>query len=249
MKIGTVLVATDLNPLYVNFIPMFIRAWKKMIPEADICIVLIADSLPTSLYKYADHIRLFAPIPGVHTAFQAQCIRLLYPRLITRNEGVLITDMDMIPMCRSYYVDSIANIPDDHFVVYRDVCLPGEISICYNVALPSTWTSIFGEEDTSALLGKWNTTVQYSGEHGGSGWNTDQVILVNSFNAWSGPKTVLNDTVTKFKRLDRAYPQVFEDPFKLWALVQNGGFTDYHCLRPYDAYRTQNEFIVGAIKQ
>lgn len=249
MKIGTVLVATDLNPLYVRFVPSFITAWKILVPEADICVVLIADRLPPFLGRFADHIRLFPPIPGVHSAFQAQCIRLLYPRLITRNEGVLITDMDMLPMNRSYYVDSIASIPDDHFVVYRDVCLPHEISMCYNVAHPSTWISMFGREDAVTLLRSWNTTVQYSGEHGGSGWNTDQVILVNSFNAWAGPKTVLNDTITKFARLDRAYPQVFEDPSRLRDLIRQGVFADYHCLRPYDAYKEQNDFIVECLKQ
>jgi hypothetical protein len=249
MKIGTVLVATDLNQLYMQFIPSFVTAWKAVLPEADVCVVLIADRLPPALGRFADHIRLFKPIPGVHTAFQAQCIRLLYPRFITRNEGVLITDMDMLPMNRSYYVDHIAEIPNDHFVVYRDVCLPGEISMCYNVAHPQTWTSMFGTESNETMLVKWNSKVRYSGEHGGSGWNTDQIILVNAFNAWNGPKKILNDTITKYNRLDRAYPQIFDNPSYLRALIKQGVFSDYHCLRPYAQYKTQNDFVVESINR
>jgi len=251
MKIGTIVTASDTNPLYMDFIPIFVRAWKHLLPEADIRIVLIAESLPESLQSYASHIHLVSPIPGVHTAFHAQCVRLLYPREVTRDEGVLITDMDMLPMNRRYYVDTIRDFPEDAFVVYRDVCLPSEISMCYNVAHPATWTSVFGSEPTNELLQKWNSTVHYDGAHGGSGWNTDQVILVNSFNAWGGRKIVLNDEVTRFARLDRAMP------FETWgnqqsqihSLIRDGYFADYHCLRPYSTYKAWNDWVVARLEE
>ena len=248
MKIGTVLVATDLNPLYAEFIPSFITAWKALLPEADVCVVLIAENIPDFLKPYEKNICLFNPIPGIHTAFQAQCIRLLYPRHILRNEGVLITDMDMLPMNRKYYVDSIASIPDDQFIVYRDVCLPNEISMCYNVAHPSTWRSVFGDEAIQTVLTRWNSGTNYTGEHGGTGWGTDQIILVREFNNWNGPKTVLNDNITGFQRLDRAYHAYLFDnrPF-LSEHIKSGYFADYHCLRPYSQYKEQNDFVVSCL--
>jgi len=247
MKVGTVLVATDLNPLYCEFIPPFIAAWKKLIPEADICIVLVADAIPETLKPYAQWIQLFVPIPGIHTAFQAQCVRLLYPRQISRDEGVLITDMDMLPMSRRYYTQPIADISNDSFVVYRDVCLPGEISMCYNIAHPSTWTSMFGSDDTRTILSAWHSRVTYSGEHGGAGWGTDQVTLVHAFNAWGGKKVVLNDSITEFRRLDRADPAAFTNAMQLRLRIQNGYYADYHCLRPYSQYRNVNDFVVSSL--
>jgi hypothetical protein len=248
MKVGTVLVATDLNPLYCEFIPPFITAWKSIIPEADICIVLIAHAIPDYLMPYSSSIRLFPPIPGIHTAFQAQCIRLLYPRHLARNEGVLITDMDMLPMSRRYYTLPIAPLPNDAFVVYRDVCLPGEISMCYNIAHPATWVSMFGNGDLRTLMTEWHSRVIYSGEHGGAGWGTDQVILANTFHAWTGNKVVLNDAVTGFRRLDRSEPRAFANRAFLEHYIRSGAYADYHCLRPYSQHRDMNDFIVSCLQ-
>lgn len=247
MKVGTVLVATDTNPLYCEFIPIFIKAWKTLLPESDICIVMIAHEIPEQFKPYAEHIKLFPPIEGMHTAFQAQCIRLLYPRDIVRDEGVLITDMDMIPMRRGYYTDPIMNISNDTFVVYRDVCLPGEISMCYNIAHPSVWRGVFGEEDAVNILQRWYAPTNYDGNHGGVGWGTDQVILVKMFNEWNGPKVVLNDQITRFGRLDRIHPWVFSDRSALKTRIQRGEYADYHCMRPYRENNEINDFVVDCL--
>jgi hypothetical protein len=49
MKLGTIVTASDLNPLYTDFIPSWVAAWKTLVPEADLCIVLIADAIPPQL--------------------------------------------------------------------------------------------------------------------------------------------------------------------------------------------------------
>ncbi len=246
---GTVLVATDTNPLYCDFIPSFVKAWRALIPEADICIVLIAHEIPDRFTRYSKYIRLFPPIEGLHTAFQAQCIRLLYPRCITRDEGVLITDMDMLPMRRTYYTDPIASVSNDAFVVYRDLCLPIEIPMCYNIAHPSTWASMFGTEDTANVLRRWYQSTNYDGNHGGSGWGTDQIILVKMFNEWNGTKKVLNDTITRFGRLDRTDWLVFADKQRLREQILRGDYVDYHCMRPYKQHREINDFVVDCLQR
>jgi hypothetical protein len=251
MKLGSVVTATDSNPLYSQFIPKFIECWKRLVPEADIHILYIADSLPDWLIPYSKHIRVIPPIPGMHTAFQAQCIRLLYPREIARAEGVLITDMDMFPMNRKYYVDSVKDAPNSVFVVYRDVCLPTEISMCYNIALPETWSSMFGTRPTTELLQEWYAPSGYDGNHGGSGWSTDQQILVKAFQDWNGPKVILNDTITNFARLDRAMPAELWDKerHRIRTLILQGYFADYHCLRPYSQFRDTNDWIVSCLHE
>lgn len=245
MRIGTILTATNANPLYTEFIPIFIESWNKILPGADICIVFVADYIPDNLKIYDKHLRLFKPIPNIHTAFIAQCIRLLYPRLITREEGVLITDMDILPMNRSYYVDPIQTISDNYFIAYRDVCLPNEIAICYNVALPSTWREMFGNEPTESMLQSWYGNTEYDGASDGKGWYTDQRILLTKFNSHSGPKTILNDNITKYNRLDRGSRNLFKNLNKLRRAVSSGAYSDYHCLRPYSDYKNINDLIVS----
>lgn len=247
MKVGTILTATDTNPLYCEFIPNFVRAWKKLIPEADVCIVMIAHEIPAEYKPYAQHIRLVPPIEGIHTAFQAQCIRLFYPRQIARDEGVLITDMDMLPTRRSYYTDPIAAIPGDTFVVYRDVCLPGEISMCYNIAHPRVWESLFGSAPTADILREWYSKISYDGQHGGVGWGTDQFFFANQFHAWNGPKVILNDRITRFARLDRVLPHQFVNRLGLFGAIRGGVYADYHCHRPYSQFKDINDFVVNCL--
>lgn len=247
MKVGTILTATDTNPLYCEFIPSFVNAWTKLIPEADICIVMIADAIPEAYSAYSKYIQLVPPIAGIHTAFQAQCIRLFYPRQIARDEGVLITDMDMLPMRRSYYTDPIASISSDTFVIYRDVCLPGEISMCYNIAHPRVWESVFGSASNEEALRTLYATTSYDGQHGGVGWGTDQVFFAKMVHAWTGPKVVFNDRVTRFARLDRVLPHQFVNRLMLRAAIQGGVYADYHCLRPYSQYKDINDFVVSCL--
>ena len=243
MRMGTVLTATDLNPLYCDFIPIFIRAWTILFPEIDVVIILIAHSVPESLTEFSKHIRCHKPISGIHTAFQAQCVRLLYPQLIERNEGVLITDMDMLPMNRFYYEDAIKTISDDTFVCYRDVCLPAELPICYNIAIPSVWKAMFEGE----TLESWYEGTHYDGNHGGTGWSTDQLILIKKFNEYYGKKIILNDSVTKYNRLDRAYSSQFADMHELRRKISSGLYSDYHCLRPHSEHQDTNNFIVDSL--
>ena len=243
MKLGTVVTATDLNPLYMDFIPIFVKAWTTLFPEIDVVIVLIAHSIPDSLLDYKQYIHINSPIDGINTAFHAQCIRLLYPQYINREQGVLITDMDMIPMNRFYYEDAIKNIPDNVFICYRDVCLPTELPICYNIALPYVWASMFKEES----IEKWYNNTEYDGSHGGIGWNTDQLILIKKFNEHEGSKIILNDNITKYNRLDRVFKNQFADRNTLRKQIAAGDYSDYHCLRPHSAHTEINNFIVDSL--
>jgi len=243
MKIGTVLTASDLNPLYSEFIPNFIKAWSILFPEIDVIVVLVADSIPDNLSKYSKYIRLFKPIENIHTAFQAQCIRLLYPQLIERNEGVLISDMDMLPMNRFYYEDAIKNISEDTFISYRDVCLPHELPMCYNIAIPRVWKSVFEGE----TIQKWHVGTNYDGNHGGVGWGTDQLTLMKKFNEYSGNKIILNDIVTRYNRLCRDMGWQFYDLNELRDKISKGEYSDYHCLRPYSHHKVVNDFIVESL--
>jgi hypothetical protein len=239
MKLGTILTATDLNPLYADFIPTFVAAWKKLVPEADICIVMVADSIPPQFDAYREHIKLFSPVPGIHTAFQAQCIRLLAPRDIQRDEAVLITDMDILPMSRRYYVDTISGTPSDAFVVYREVLMPEQIAMCYCAAHPSTWSSMFGAEPTADILRRW-----YSPDYTlyKSGWYTDQIQLVTAYNAWTGKKIVMRDCDTGFRRLNRSSNVKSICNF---AVIAAERYTDYHALRPNTTYREFNDKVVA----
>lgn len=243
MKLGTILTATNLNPLYSDFIPMFVDAWKRLFPECDVVVLLIADTVPDTLEAYKDSIHLIQPNPNLHSAFHAQCIRLLYPQCIERDEGVLITDMDMIPLNRSYYEDPIQHVMSDTFITYRNNSYPDELYMCYNIAHPSVWKQMFEGE----TLEDWYKLDLYDGNSGGLGWNIDQRVLTKKFKEFSGNRVMLNDRLTKYRRLCRSDAQAFRDMDTLCSAISKGMYSDYHCLRPYSDYKEINDKIVSSL--
>ena len=83
MKITKCLVACDLNEIYLEFYPIVRKYWKNVV-GIDTVLILIADEIPYNLNEFRDEIILFKPVDDIHTAFQAQCIRILYPCLCIR---------------------------------------------------------------------------------------------------------------------------------------------------------------------
>lgn len=265
MRLSACLIASDLNPLYLDFFPLVHKVWTEVV-GVKVKLALIADEMPEICRPFADDVLLFPPVPGIRTAFQAQCIRLLYPALMEPEAdggAVVISDMDMIPMCRRYYADTIAGFSDDTFVVYRGNVLihdSAQIAMCYNAARPAVWNEIFGAPygglreiaDVRRILADWaRQCPEYDGEHGGQGWSFDQRALFSLVRRWaSQPQNksriaVLDDQQTGFLRLDRL------DLMRTGALsmaqaerVRDHLYTDYHLLRPHADYRVANERIV-----
>ena len=74
-----------------------------MIPSVDIKIILIADTIPKKFLKYKNYIILFKPLENIFT-YISQYIRLLYPCILNYKNGILITDIDMVPMNRFLFL-------------------------------------------------------------------------------------------------------------------------------------------------
>jgi hypothetical protein len=139
-------------------------------------------------------------------------------------------------------------------VAYRDVLLDlEEVPVCYNAARPSTWASIFDVadlDDVRARLTEWADGISYSGEHGGTGWTTDQRVLYRTLvergrarrDVW-----ILDDRYTRFRRLMRVQVEKWDgvEPWARDALAARR-FTDYDLLLPNEGRnRELNELVLG----
>ena len=146
MKIDCILTGCNENSYYICCIPDFIRYWKLFYPQIDIKIILIMSKLPNDLVNYSKYIILFDPIEGINTASIAQYIRILYPCILNYKNGILITDIDLLPMSNKYFTNNINYIEDDYFVNYRSCFHPVKckmLAMAYNIAKPSVWSDIF----------------------------------------------------------------------------------------------------------
>jgi hypothetical protein len=243
MKIDCILTATNLNATYCEFIPIFIKTWKKLIPYVDIKIIMIADNIPIEYRDYSNNIILFKPIDNIDTSFISQYIRLLYPALLPYTNGILITDMDMLPLNSIYYTDNIKDISDDKFVYYRNVLLnENEIAMCYNIATPNIWSSIFSINNINDIIERF---IKVHKE--GVNWSTDQKHLFKYVMEWNNKTKnliILKDNDTSFRRLDRGRFILNE---QLCNLISSGYFSDYHSLRPHNKYKDINDYICNLL--
>jgi len=236
MILDCVLTATNIKPLYLEFVPIFIKTWKKLYPNVDIKIVVVAEEIPECIKEYNQYLILFKPPPKMDTGFIAQYIRLLYPCLLNYKNGILITDMDMLPMNRSYYTKNIESYSNNKFIEYRrGVVGNKQIAMCYNVATPQTWKDIFKINSVKDIIQRFKTTKREFG------WCTDQAHLHKYVTAWNNKTNnliQLKDRQTGFKRLAK------KGPFQNKANgISNGKYSDYHSLRPYSKYKTTIDLI------
>jgi len=253
MKLDCILTAVNENPMYLEFIPIFINSWKKLYPNVDVKIVLISKQIPEEYFKYKENIILFEPIENVLTSFTSQIIRLLYPCILNCENGVMITDVDMLPMNRTYYTENIKSIDNSKFIYLREnVCFKyNEIAMCYNVAVPNVWKEIFqinSEEDIRKMISitYQNNTILEG--HGNVGWNTDQTVLYKKVMQWNNKTNnfiCCNEAETGFNRLDRNAFELNNDVIK--NNISDGVYSDYHCCRPMSQYSEINYAIYNLL--
>lgn len=227
LKLDRVILASDANPTYLQFWPLVARAWKQLIGVQP-TLILIADESVQVDETLGDVIRL-KPIEGVSTATYAQCVRLLAPAYY-ENEVCIISDIDMLPISREYFCDSIKDFSDSTFVVYRDKAY-GENSkrfpMCYNAGKGRLFKSIFrfsSVDDIPRLVQKWVEM--------GLGWNTDEIMLLAYVRNWPYMKdhcAFLGHTSMESRRIDRANWR--------YSKTRLGNYyIDAHMVRPLDAY-------------
>ena len=256
MKLTDILTASNMNPDYYKFIPIFIKTWKKILPEVNIHIIVIADDLIKELIPYKEHIKLFSPIENIETSFIAQNIRLFYPALLKKAKGgILITDMDIIPMSKNYFIESITNIENNKFVCYRPLSCVGknEMVMCYNIAHQNVWSEIFNINSLNDIVNTLlsiNKKDKYIGENANvyykPFWITDQLYLYEKTQEWNKLSNNLiildNDKINKFTRLDKIYINYYTKDF-----IKNNNFIDFHMPRPYNSYKQTIDNIVELI--
>ena len=243
MKIHFSLVACDLNENYIDYYSLIQKYWKSVV-NVDTKLILISEYLPLSLNDYKDSIILFKPISNIPTAFQAQCIRILYPCLFKNNSNIILSDMDLITLSSDYFNKTIEKFQDDCFIVYRDVISEHkQYPICFCLAARNVWRTVFPmintEEDIRRVLTEWYSSISdyriscpYS-----KGWAYDQIQLFDNVNKMIERKVIkLGDTETKFKRLDRMDNlEMNYDDYKQ-KIVENV-YSDFHLPRPYKKYK------------
>lgn len=234
LQLERVILATDDNPLYIEFWPIVAPIWEKMGFKPTLA--LIADENCKIDESLGDVIR-FEPIEGVPVSLQAQAIRLLLPALFP-DEGCMISDIDMIPIMHEYFIQNASLCPDTAFLVYRDGTVGQQrYPMCYVAARGRVFGELFEVNRQDQIPEKLFNWAQK-----GFGWNTDELILFQTVNDWERKgNQVIRLGHGAIGRLDRLNWNI---DFNALNIIR---YIDCHCPRPYSLYKETIDQVVNQI--
>ena len=251
MKLDCALVACNANTHYLDFWPIVKKAWWDIVGIPCI-MVFVGDALPEHL-KDDPAVRHFKPIDGWPTATQAQIIRLFYPALLKCEGAVILSDMDIVPLQKDWFVEGFAKAEIDQFVSLRGIDEGNQqVYMCYVGATPTVFSAFFSvktEDDIRSCFTDLSKQLFADGHHGGQGWCLDQQLL------YARLKHILSicpDALSGYpwtasiSRLDRSRPQEWlEVNEEICKKISENTYIDFH-MPPYNRFQTQILQIVDA---
>lgn len=242
MKIDYVIIGSNDNPIYFDFWPIISKIWVEVFNITPV-LGLICNEDSDFIEDSYGLIKKFKSIENINTGLQSQIVRHWLSKELTGN--ILISDIDMVPLSKEYFVEQIKNFDDTKFYVMSSdnfECNNNrEIPMCYNIANSKVYSQILDLGDT------WeNFAIKLNSM--GFGWTTDQRYLwdkVQEQKFKNSESVVFLNRGWSYNGADRRIDRInwSYDP----NLVRNGYYIDSHLLRPYNENKEEIDKLINLL--
>ena len=242
-KIDFAMMGVDKNPLYFDFWPIVSKTWKLKFGITP-CLGLITDEESGMYEDEYGIVFKFKKVDFASTALQSQIVRIYMTGLV--NGNCLLSDIDMLPMSRNYFVELPKQMPDDIFHVMtadsKETIVNNEFPICYNLASSSVFKEVFNIQQSWEEFVREVCSLSIA-------WTADQKYLfhrVQEF-AQKNPNRVRyygrgwDHMNIAIRRIDRIYWNYDIEK------VKQGYYIDSHMLRPYNEFREELDRLAEAL--
>lgn len=108
-------VSSNSNPEYLDFWPYIAKAWKSLIGLDPILLYIDKNEPPSYLHDYGKVYYLEA-LKDWDIVQQSQCIRFWAAKIL--DKPFIISDMDMLPISKDYYINHAEYIGDTGLISY-----------------------------------------------------------------------------------------------------------------------------------
>ena len=235
LKLDRVILSTDTNKMYFDFWPIVAPVWQKLV-QVKPTLALIAKADVQIDESLGDIIR-FEPLPDVPDWFYAQVVRLLLPAYYA-NDVCLIADIDMLPLNRNYFEQSVFFITDpESLIIFRDKSAPDRYPMCYIAAQGRTFKELFNLESLDQIPNRVTEWFKL-----GLDWYTDETILYRAITNWSKYQThVAKLGYGDEQETDRICRSKWQYDLDT---LHSGGYVDAHLPRPYCKHIAEIEQLV-----
>jgi len=244
MKIDFVVHSSDSNPYYLDFWPLVSRVWKEVFGLEPV-LLYIDDNHSIPIDETYGRVIKFKPVEGVPKYLQCLWIRYWWPSQMPDNVS-MISDIDMFPLSKHYFIGQISGIPNDKYVHLNP--FHANIPSCYHIALGTLFKDVLGLHDSwedsvkhlhSLDIGTTHSTIA---QQNMTQWGADEKHATDNIRAYHTPSVFvfLKRTLGRLDRSDWRYnPQA----------IKNGVYADSHSIRPYSdpGNRTQIDKLIGEI--
>jgi GR25 family glycosyltransferase involved in LPS biosynthesis len=229
MNIKYCVMSCDIDCEYLKYFSLIKWAWKSL--DIDIKLILVDKEIPNNLKEFKNDIIVFNPIENIPVEFQSRCIKYIYPSLLNTCQGVITTDINIIPICK-FHVDYTT----DNFVIYEN-----DMFRC--LATPDVWKNIFEIKNISDIE-KTIKKLYLSSEK----YKTDRLIIFNHINKQNN--NVVITTNKKYNKLDIKNVKNLNDMKNTKININLGMYSDFLLPMPFDIYKNivsklMSKLIVG----
>tara|TARA_R100000008_G_scaffold84500_1_gene72045 strand:- start:4744 stop:5505 length:762 start_codon:yes stop_codon:yes gene_type:complete len=247
MKIDRVILSTNEKKEYYDFWPLVSQRWKNWGITPELFVISDKDLEIDNAYGNVTYVE---PIKGFSTAQQSQIVRF-FGATKYKDDICLISDLDMMPLNKEYFLHSVSYCDDKKIVFYSsDAYTPGNPAypaypMCYMAAKGSTFEQIIGAnfEEFSAEFKEWIAH--------GYGWFSDEKVFYEKLSNWS----LLNkDNIMLLRRgfnfgndphfirrIDRGNGCQYNDEF-----LKKKYYVDFHMPRPYKDFKNIIDFVYNS---
>ncbi len=248
MKIDKVILSSDTNPLYLDFWPTVSKVWKEIFKIEPILALIHNNDLNID-NKYGTIIR-FEIIKDIPIYLQSLWIRYWITSQF-KDDVCIISDLDMIPLSKFYFIDQIKNICNNDYV-HLNPCFVdyGTLPSCYHVAKGYLFKEIL------ELHNNWEDSIKHlynlniGNDPGGS---------LSGKNHWFADEKYSSEKIFQFKvkhpnrvhlierengrRIDRVNWN-----YDLDKLYSNW-YYDSHSIRPYSLYKKEIDYLINNLNR
>ena len=247
MKINKVILSSDSNILYIDFWESVSKVWKEKFNIDPILLLVSNDNIDMD-QTYGKVLR-FNIIEELPIYLQTLWIRYWATSLF-EDDICIISDIDMYPLSKQYFIDQIKDIDDDKYV-HINPCYQsyGTLPSCYHIAKGSLYKEILNLHD------KWEDSINHlfnlniGRDPGGvlsskNHWFADEIYSSNKIFNYKeeNPDKIKFLYREEGRRIDRS--SWFYDEDKL----SEGWYYDSHSIRPYDRYEELIQKMISKIQ-
>jgi hypothetical protein len=230
MKIDIAIHSSDSNPFYLDFWPIVSKLWREKFGIEPI-LIYIDENHDIPIDSTYGRVLKLKPIPDIPVYLQCLWVRYWIPSQFP-DKICMISDIDMLPVSREYFIDQIRGISDDKYVHLN----PNHefIPSCYHIAKGSLFKKVLELDDMweDSMKGLHNKPLGHDCFDGSNPilkdklqWGADEEFATNKLRGYPDQSifALIPRNHGRINRVNWNY-----DPIG----IAKNQYADAHCVRP-----------------